>query len=112
MIKIIRKKRDGGTLTKGDITTFIEGLVSGDIPDYQVSAFLMATFFQGMSDEETARLTEAMMHSGDVLDLTLPALELVQEDLNVLGGAAFAGVCLSMVPVIWGLRKKPGLILT
>ena len=70
MIEIIRKKRDGGTLSKEDITTFIDGLVSGDIPDYQVSAFLMATYFQGMSDEETALLTEAMMHSGDVLDLS------------------------------------------
>ena len=57
-------------------------------------------------------LSERLAASGDVMDLTLPALELVQEDLFVLGGAALAGVCLSMLPVIWGLRKKPGLILT
>ena len=70
MVDIIRKKRDGGTLTKQEIDFFINGYVKGQIPDYQVSALMMAIFYQGMNDEETGNLTLAMLNSGEKLDLS------------------------------------------
>ncbi len=70
MVDIIRKKRDGGKLTKEEIDFFINGYVKGEIPDYQVSALMMAIYFQGMDDEETGILTQAMLHSGETLDLS------------------------------------------
>ena len=70
MVDIIRKKRDGGTLTKQEIDFFINGYVKGQIPDYQVSALMMAIFYQGMNDEETGDLTLAMLNSGEKLDLS------------------------------------------
>ena len=70
MVDIIRKKRDGGSLTKEEIDFFINGYVKGEIPDYQVSALMMAIFFKGMNDEETGNLTLAMLHSGEKLDLS------------------------------------------
>jgi len=66
IVEIIRKKRDGGTLTRDEIAFWISGTVSGSVPDYQVSALLMALFFRGMSDEETSVLTDVMAHSGSM----------------------------------------------
>ncbi len=63
--QIIQKKRDETPLTAEEIRYFVEGAVKGEIPDYQVSAFLMATYFTGMSFEETAALTLAMVESGE-----------------------------------------------
>jgi len=70
MVDIIEKKRDGGVLTEAEIAFVISGYVKGTIPDYQVSAWLMAVYFQGMTDEEAAFLTKSMLHSGDVIDLS------------------------------------------
>jgi len=56
-VEIIRKKRDGKKLTKDEISLFINGYLNGTIPDYQMSAFLMAIYFQGMDFEETICLT-------------------------------------------------------
>ncbi len=70
MYDIIEKKRDGGKLSPEEIEFFISGYVKGEIPDYQISALLMAIYFSGMDDEETAVLTKAMMHSGDIVDLS------------------------------------------
>jgi pyrimidine-nucleoside phosphorylase len=69
-VDIIVKKRDGVQLTQPEIEFFVQGLTSGEIPDYQVAAWAMAVFFQGMTARETTHLTLAMAHSGDVLDLT------------------------------------------
>ena len=69
MVDLIRKKRDGGVLSDDEIRFLISGYTAGDIPDYQVSAFLMAVLFRGMNRHETAVLTDAMMHSGDTVDL-------------------------------------------
>jgi pyrimidine-nucleoside phosphorylase len=68
--EVIRKKRDGLALTREDIIAFIEGFTRGEIPDYQCSALLMAIFFRGLDARETADLTEAMLRSGQVLDLS------------------------------------------
>lgn len=70
MIEIIRNKRNKGSHSQEEINELITGFVQGEIPDYQVAAWLMAVYFNGLNDEETAYLTEAMMHSGDVLDLS------------------------------------------
>jgi pyrimidine-nucleoside phosphorylase len=69
-VDLIRKKRDGGELSPGEISSFIQAFVGGEVPDYQMSAWLMAVLLRGMTDAETAALTEAMLHSGQVMDLS------------------------------------------
>ncbi len=70
VVDIIIKKRDGQTLTKEEIKYLIDGYTKDIIPDYQMSAFLMATYFKGMTDEETYNLTMAMKNSGKTIDLS------------------------------------------
>ncbi len=70
MVDLIEKKKQGLSLTKEEIAFFVRGSVDGTIPDYQLSAFLMAVCFTGMDAAETALLTDAMAHSGDTLDLS------------------------------------------
>ena len=84
MVDIIEKKRDGHPLTKEEIQFFIDGYVKGDIPDYQASAFTMAVYFKGMNEEETSYLTDAMMHSGDMIDLS--GIEGIKVDKHSTGG--------------------------
>jgi pyrimidine-nucleoside phosphorylase len=69
-VDVIIKKRDGGELTREEITFFIQGFVSGEVPDYQASAFAMAVVLKGMSPQETTDLTLAMANSGQILDLS------------------------------------------
>jgi len=69
-LDLILKKRNGGTLSSEEIHFFVESYVNGQIPDYQVSALLMAIWFAGMDGDETAALTFAMRDSGDVIDLS------------------------------------------
>ena len=70
MVDLIEKKRDGGVLTDEEIRFIIKGFTDGSIPDYQMSAFAMTVFYKGMTDHETAVLTDAMMRSGDTVDLS------------------------------------------
>jgi pyrimidine-nucleoside phosphorylase len=70
MVDLIEKKRNGEPLSKAEIHFIIDGYVRGDIPDYQMSAWAMAIYFQGMSLDETAELTLAMAQSGEQLDLS------------------------------------------
>jgi pyrimidine-nucleoside phosphorylase len=69
-IDVIRKKRDGGELTRAEIEAVTNGYTAGTIPDYQASAWLMATLLKGMTRAETAALTDAMLRSGEVLDFS------------------------------------------
>ena len=84
MLEIIKKKRDGQELNKEDYAKVINGFVSGNIPDYQISAFLMAIYFKGLSNEETAILTDVMMRSGDLIDLS--AIKGIKVDKHSTGG--------------------------
>lgn len=70
MYDIIAKKRDGSKLSDAEIRFFVNGYTAGEIPDYQMSALLMAIYFNGMSEQETVSLTQYMAMSGDILDLT------------------------------------------
>lgn len=69
-VEIIIKKRDNNILTKEELEFFVNGFTSGEIPDYQASAWAMAVLLNGMTDQETTDLTLAMAHSGEILDLS------------------------------------------
>ncbi len=84
MYDIIMKKRNGSALSNEEINFFIDGYTKGEIPDYQVSALMMAVYFQGMNEEETLALTMAMAHSGDMLELS--EIQGIKVDKHSTGG--------------------------
>jgi len=84
MYDLIEKKKHGEELTKDEIMAMIKGYVDGSVPDYQMSSMLMAIYFQGMTEEETANLTIAMAHSGDMVDLS--GIEGIKVDKHSTGG--------------------------
>ncbi|NMA14853.1 MAG: pyrimidine-nucleoside phosphorylase, partial [Clostridia bacterium] len=82
--EIIEKKRNGEVLNRNEMNFLIDGYVKGLIPDYQIAAFLMAIYFQGLTEEETIYLTEAMINSGEKIDLSF--LTGVKADKHSTGG--------------------------
>jgi pyrimidine-nucleoside phosphorylase/thymidine phosphorylase len=83
-VDLIHRKREGEELSAEEIQFLVDGYTRGEIPDYQISAFLMAVFFSGMSDHEVSALTEQMISSGTVVDLS--SVEGVKVDKHSTGG--------------------------
>lgn len=83
-VDIITKKRNGEALTSEEVKHLVMGYTDGDIPDYQMSAFLMAVYFNGMNHDETVELTRIMKNSGDVVDLS--AIQGIKVDKHSTGG--------------------------
>ncbi len=84
MVDLIEKKRDGFQLTKEEIIYIIENYVNKNIPDYQMSSLLMAIFFVGMSNEESSALTEAILNSGEIINLS--SVKGIKVDKHSTGG--------------------------
>ena len=108
-VDLIRHKRDGGTLDRGAIDFFVSGVTGGTFPDYQASALLMAILLRGMSAEETADLTDAMVRSG--VRVEYPDLDGMPVDKHSTGGvgdktslilAPLAAACGAYVPMMSG----------
>jgi pyrimidine-nucleoside phosphorylase len=109
MVELIRKKRDGGELSPTELSWIIRRYTDHKIPDYQMSSFLMAVLFTGMSSEELSAWTRAMLHSGEVLDLG--AIDRPKVDKHSTGGvgdkisiplAPLVAACGVVVPMMSG----------
>ena len=106
-VDLIQRKRDGEELSQPEIAYLVEGYTSGEIPDYQMSAFLMAVYFSGMSDREVSSLAESMLQSGEVVDLSsIPGVKVDKHSTGGVGDktslvaaplAAAAGVVVPMI---------------
>ena len=95
--ELISKKRDGLELTDEEIAYIFEGFTKGSLPDYQMSAFLMATFFQGMNDRETMSLTRSMLESGETIDLS--EISGIKVDKHSTGGVGDK-VSIVLAPIV------------
>lgn len=86
MVDVIDQKRNGGVLSDEQLQFFVDGVVDGSLPDYQISALLMAIYFQGMTDREQTQLTMKMMHSGERLDLSkIPEIKVDKHSTGGVG---------------------------
>lgn len=86
MVNVIDQKRNGGVLSDEQLQFFVDGVVDGSLPDYQISALLMAIYFQGMTDREQTQLTMKMMHSGERLDLSkIPGIKVDKHSTGGVG---------------------------
>jgi pyrimidine-nucleoside phosphorylase len=97
IVELIRKKREGQALTEEELRFLLSGYVKGSVPDYQMSAFLMACYFKGMSEEETFTFTNLMLHSGEVVDLS--SIPGVKVDKHSTGGVGDK-VSLILAPIV------------
>ncbi len=108
-VDLIQRKRDGGALSRDEIEFLIRGYAQGEVPDYQAAAFAMAVFFRGMAGDEIVALTESMMRTGEVLDLSdLPGPKADKHSTGGVGDktslvlAPLVAACGVYVPMISG----------
>lgn len=97
MYDIIDKKKRGGSLTREEIEYFVNGYINENIPDYQVSALLMAIYYNGMEDDELVNMTDIMAHSGDMIDLS--AINGIKVDKHSTGGVGDK-TTLAVAPIV------------
>ncbi|MFA6800518.1 MAG: pyrimidine-nucleoside phosphorylase [Acholeplasmataceae bacterium] len=102
-IDLITKKRDGEVLSKDEISYLIEAYTKGNMPDYQMSALLMAIYFKGMNHEESTHLALAMRDSGDIMDLS--GIKGIKVDKHSTGGVGDK-VTLVLAPIVASLGAK------
>lgn len=104
-LESVLKKRDGEKLTRQEIESMVDRYVAGEIPDYQMAAFLMAVYFNSLDREETAALTESMANSGDRLDLS--RIDGFKVDKHSSGGVGDS-ISLVLVPLVGAVGLKMG----
>ena len=98
--ELIQKKRDGGCLLPDEVAWLVRAYTEGSVPDYQMSAFLMAVFFNGLNELEQSALVQAMLHSGEVLDLS--DIDGVKVDKHSTGGVGDK-ISLALAPAVAAL---------
>lgn len=108
-VDLIQRKRDGGRLTAAEISFLVQGLATGEVPDYQWAALLMAILWRGLDDEETAALVDTMLHSGVVIDLAeIPGPKVDKHSTGGVGDktslilAPIVAACGVTVPMVSG----------
>lgn len=105
MTDIISKKRDGGELSRAELDFVVTSYTRAAVPDYQVSALLMAIYFRGMSEHETSDLTLSMLHSGSVIDFKKHGIDDIVTDKHSTGGVGDK-VSLALYPITAALGVK------
>src|SRR3981189_2409345 len=103
-VDLIRKKRDSGELSREELSFLVSGYTRGDIPDYQMAAWLMAVWIRGLNRAEIAALTEVMLYSGEVLDHSeIPGKKVDKHSTGGIGDKT----SLILAPIVAGRARYP-----